>query len=337
MLYVSTRNAGETYTATRTLMDDFAPDGGGFLPYRMPVYTAEDLKRFNENGFYATVSELLGAFFRARITAEDVHLAFAENLQDGCAIDRKVLLLQLWTNGSSCYPQTKYNLYVQLCRDVAPLDHTPAWVNIAIDIACIFGLYSTSEYFGREVDFAVCNGDFSMPLAVYYAQKMGLPVGKIVCVTNENGALWDFFTHGTLNCGAATVHTLLPSLDITCPKEIERLLMEAFGCTEAVAFADCLARRKQYSRQLPPDVAERFYISVAGTGRIASQIVKIHKTSQYVLDPVAALCLGGLQDYRASLGEGRETILISQESPLCHRAFVSEALGIAEYKLSELI
>ncbi len=337
MLYVSTRNTVETYTATRTLTDDFASDGGGFLPFRMPEYSAEDQEHFRNIGFFATVSEILGAFFRARMTPEDVRLAFGENLSDGCAIDRKALLLQLWTPTSTDYSKTRYTLYLQLCRDVVPLEHTPAWVNIAIDIACIFGLYCSSEYYGREVDFAVCSGDFSMPMAVYYAHKMGLPAGRIVCITNENGALWDFFTHGTLNCGASTVHTFLPALDIACPREMERLLMDSIGCTEAVAFADSLASRRQYACGLPQEIIDRFYISVAGTGRIASQIVKIHKTSHYVLDPVTALCLGGLQDYRANSGESRETILISRESPICHRAFVSKTLRVAEYMLAELI
>ncbi len=337
MLYVSTRNANETYTATRTLMEDFAPDGGGFLPFRMPEYSVEDQMRFRSIGFFATVSEILGTFFRARMKPEDVWLAFGENLSVGCTIDRKALLIQLWTSTSPNYSQIRYALYSQLCRDVTPLDHTPVWVNIAIDIACIFGLYCGSEYFGREVDFAVCSGDFSVPMAVYYAKKMGLPAGRIVCITNENGALWDFFTHGTLNCGASTVHTCLPSLDVACPRELERLLVDALGRTEAAAFTESLSERRQYTHQLPKEITDCFYVSVAGTGRIASQIVKMYKTSQYVLDPVTALCLGGLQDYRANSGESRETILISQESPVCHRAFVSESLGVAEYKLAELI
>lgn len=337
MLYVSTQNTVETYTASRTLISDYAPNGGGFLPFYMPYYNSEDLKRFQSCGFYGTVSDILAAFFRARLTAEDVRLCFGDTLPGGRTIDRKALLLSLWTRSSVSYSQIRYSLYCKLCCDVKPLDHTPAWVKIAVDIACVFGLYCSSEYFGRETDFAVCSGDFSMPMAIYYCNKMGLPVGRIVCITNENGSLWDFFAHGTLNCAASTVHTCMPSLDVACPTEAERLLQDVFGCDEAIAFADALRRHRQYACNLPQEVTDRFHISVAGTGRIPSVILKVSKTAKVVINPAAALSLGGLQDYRSNSGEGRETILISEESPLCHRRLVSEALGIAEYKLSELI
>ena len=337
MLYVSTRGGDETYTASRTLTLDYAPDGGGFLPFRMPFYSAEDLKHFQSIGFYATVSAILGDFFRIRLTAEDVRLSFGGTLTDGRIIDRKALLLNLWSPTSPSYNQTRYSLYRKLCRNVEPLDHTPAWIKITIDFACVFGLYCSSEYFGKEADFAVSSGDFSLPMAVYYCNKMGLPVGKIVCITNENGGLWDYFTHGTLNCGASAVHTCLPALDIACPGELERLLQDIFGCDEAAAFAEKLKLRRQYTRELPREIADRFHISVVGTERIPSVILKISKTSNFVLDPVTALCLGGLQDYRANSGESRETVLIGEDSPLCHQKLVSEAMGVAEYKLKELI
>lgn len=337
MLYVSTRSGDETYTASRTLTLDYAPDGGGFLPFRMPFYSAEDLKRFQSIGFYAAVSAILGDFFRTRLSAEDMRLSFGDALTDSRSVDRKALLMNLWSPASPNYNQTRYSLYCKLCRNVEPLDHTPAWVKITIDIACIFGLYCSSEHFGKEADFAVCSGDFSLPMAVYYCHKMGLPVGKIVCITNENGGLWDYFTHGTLSCAASAVHTCLPALDVACPGELERLLQDVFGCEEAAVFADALNKRRQYVCELPQEITDRFHISVAGTERIPSVILKIFKTSGYVLDPVTALCLGGLQDYRANSGESRETILIGEDSPLCHRKLVSEALGIAEYRLSELI
>lgn len=337
MLYVSTRNTVETYTATRTLMEDYAPDGGGYLPFRLPFYTEYDLKRFQNIGFCATACDVIGSFFRSHITPEDVRCAFGGELPDGRMIDRKALLLRLWTNASASYEETQYELYRRLCRDIEPLEHTPLWVKIAVDIACIFALYCASEYFGREVDFAVSCGDFSRPMAVYYCRKMGLPVGKIICITNENGGLWELFTHGTLNCGAPTIHTCLPALDVSCPIEIERLLLDTIGNQEVGAFTLAMDKRKQYTCQCPHKISERFSISVASTNRIGSLILKIQKTSDYILDPVTALCLGGLQDYRANSGEGRETVLISEDSPLCYRKLVSEALGIAEYKLSELI
>ena len=69
MLYATTRSKTDTYTAHRTLFEDRAPDGGFFVPFRMPNVDIQSLK---ENSFSEAVAEILNVFFSTGITAWDV-------------------------------------------------------------------------------------------------------------------------------------------------------------------------------------------------------------------------------------------------------------------------
>ena len=63
MLYVTTRNKTETYTSYKTLVDSFAPDGGSFLPFKMPVYTEDQILTLKDISFNQIVADILNAFF----------------------------------------------------------------------------------------------------------------------------------------------------------------------------------------------------------------------------------------------------------------------------------
>ena len=78
--------------------------------------------------------------------------------------------------------------------------------------------------FGDEVDFCVPTGNFGDILAGYYAKQMGLPVGKLVCASNENNVLTDFLTTGTYTAKREFFKTTSPSMDILVSSNLERLL-----------------------------------------------------------------------------------------------------------------
>ena len=84
-------------------------------------------------------------------------------------------------------------------------------------------------------------------------------------------------------------------------------------------------------------ISDRFAVSVVSAQRVPSTIHRIYTTNTYVLDTYGALTFGALQDYRASSGDIRHTLLFSAYSPMVHRSAVAGALNIPEYKLSELI
>ncbi len=82
---------------------------------------------------------------------------------------------------------------------------------------------------GEAVDFVVPTGNFGDILAGYYAKRMGLPVGRLVCASNDNKVLSDFFATGVYDRRREFYKTESPSMDILISSNLERLLFEASG------------------------------------------------------------------------------------------------------------
>jgi len=85
---------------------------------------------------------------------------------------------------------------------------------------------------GDLVDFVVPTGNFGNILAGYYAKRMGLPVGHLVCASNENKVLSDFFESGNYDKNRMLAKTQSPSMDILVSSNLERLLYEFSGKNE---------------------------------------------------------------------------------------------------------
>ncbi len=331
MLYVTTRSNCETYTAAKTLTADTAADGGMFVPFQIPRISVSQLSGMPQE---TVISTVLGHFFRNAPSEQAVLTALGGTPFRLQNIDRKITIAQLWNNRRRSFDQIEYALYGKLCLEVPPCAEATQWAKIAIRIAVLSALLAAE---GREVDIAVNAGDFLTPMAAYYCKEMGLPVGKILCVTNENSNLWDFFTHGELNCSTSVQPTTLPLLDVVLPHQLERLIFAISGLYAAKEFALCAEKGKTYKCQDVYETAEDFAVSVVGTQRVPSVIHRIYRTSGYVLDTYSALTFGGLQDYRATGGDIRQTLILSDYSPVVHRAAVASALGVPEFKLTELL
>ena len=82
---------------------------------------------------------------------------------------------------------------------------------------------------GEEVDFAVPTGNFGNILAAYYAKRMGLPVGRLLCASNKNNVLTDFIRTGVYNAKRNFYKTMSPSMDILVSSNLERLVFELTG------------------------------------------------------------------------------------------------------------
>ena len=329
MLYVTTRSNCETYTAAKTLTVDTAADGGMFVPFQIPSLSLDTLRGMSQEGVIAAV---LGLFFRNKPTEDAVLSCLGGTPFQLQNIDRKITVAQLWNNRRRSFDKIEYALYGKLCLEVPPCAYVTQWAKIAIRIAVLTALLATE---GREVDIAVNAGDFLTPMAAYYCKEMGLPVGKILCVTNENSSLWDFFTHGELNCSAAPQPTSLPALDVELPHQLERLIFAVSGLHSAKEFAVCAEQGKTYKCEDVYETAVDFAVSVVSAQRVPSVIHRIYRTNGCVLDIYSALTFGGLQDYRATGGDIRQTLILSDYSPMEHRGAVAAALGVPEFKLAE--
>ncbi len=334
MLYISTRGK-DTYTVARTLTADTAPDGGLFVPFQMPKLSVDELKRITQT---ERIAHILNLFFRTKLTGADVQKCMGAESVALRSVDRKVTVIEGWTRSFREFSKIEFALYYRLCQDVFPCSKTTQWPKIAIRIAFLSAMISEAAE-GREVDIAVNAGDFLTPMAAYYCRQIGLPVGTILCAVNENSGLWEFFTHGQLNCGASVISTDLPMLDVAVPTNLERLIFATAGIPGATEFSSVSSSGKLYKvdKDMLLKLASGFAVSVVSAKRVGSLIHRIYTTNNYVLDSYGALTFGALQDHRASSGDIRQTLLFSAYSPMIHRTAVSDALNIPEFKLSEML
>ncbi len=82
---------------------------------------------------------------------------------------------------------------------------------------------------GEEINVTVPTGNFGNILAAYYAKQMGVPIAKLICASNENKVLYDFFQTGTYDRNREFVLTTSPSMDILISSNLERLIYTIAG------------------------------------------------------------------------------------------------------------
>lgn len=110
---------------------------------------------------------------------------------------------------------------------------------------------------GEEVDFTVPTGNFGNVLAAYYAKKMGLPVRRLHCASNENKVIADFLATGVYDINRDFYKTTSPSMDILISSNLERLIFEVSG-RNAKLTAKRMSRLKEDGRyELTPEELER--------------------------------------------------------------------------------
>lgn len=147
--------------------------------------------------------------------------------------------------------------YVRKIKEKGYLLSSANSINIgrlAPQIAYYFSAYCdlvSSEQIqtGEEADFAVPTGNFGNILAAYYAKRMGLPVGRLLCASNKNNVLTDFIRTGTYNAKRTFYKTMSPSMDILVSSNLERLIFELSDRNAALTKArmDALAQTGKYS------------------------------------------------------------------------------------------
>ena len=107
---------------------------------------------------------------------------------------------------------------------------------------------------GEEINVAVPTGNFGNILAAYFAKKMGIPIGKLICASNDNKVLYDFFATGTYDKNREFILTKSPSMDILISSNLERLIYLSAGC-DSQEDADLMAQLSSQGRyQVTPQM-----------------------------------------------------------------------------------
>ncbi len=343
MLYATTRNLNDVFTAHKAIHNDCAADGGLFVPFQLPQWKESEIRALADMSFGETVAEILNQFFGTKFSGWDVDTAIGRNPVSLESVAKKMLAAELWHNPGWDLDHTVKTLSRKLRKedpDAAPSD----WVYIAVAVAVIFGIYG--EYLRREdsvkdgqIDLAVTTGDFAMPMAAWYARKMGLPIGNILCGCNLNGGVWDLLHHGQLSTGEVAVKTLVPMADVAVPRNLERLISGALGAGETERYGQhCLAGALYEVAEADFETLHRgMFAAVISDERIRTLIHSVYRTNGYVLGPYSALAYGALMDYRARRGQTRPAILLCQRSAVADLSLVAQCMDLPQEELRRML
>lgn len=337
MLYVSTRNKNDSFTAFRALMEDHTPDGGLFVPFHLPVYDENALKALQQSTFSENVAQLLNLFFSTGLTGWDVEVCAGRYPVKIRTMPHRMVLAEVWHNLDSAYTALEASLYKKL----SGADRRPSnWAKIAIRIAVLFGLYpELSVQEGETFDVAVTAGDFTAPMAAWYARKMGLPIENIICGCNKNGAVWDLLHRGEYSTGAAIRTTELPELDVSAAQGLERLVCEVFDTDSACAYSEICAKKGSYelSEEDLSLLNKGLFASVVSDQRAKETVNSLWRSNGYIVDPYTALICAALQDYRAKTGESRRTLILAERSPMLFTEMIAGSTGISAAELKNRV
>ena len=188
---------------------------------------------------------------------------------------------------------------------------------------------------GTRVNFCVPTGNFGNILSGFYAKRMGVPIGRLICASNENNVLTDFIRTGTYDRNRPFYQTASPSMDILISSNLERLLYLLSGSDEEVrGYMQALAETGRYtvSERVFRAVQAEFSCGFCTDAQGAQTIGKTFREKNYLLDTHTAVACTVLEGYRAETGDGTLTVVESTASPFKFCASVLDALGVTEHQ-----
>ena len=183
---------------------------------------------------------------------------------------------------------------------------------------------------GDEVNFSVPTGNFGDILAGYFAKKLGLPVGKLICASNANNVLTDFIRTGTYDRQRPLLKTTSPSMDILVSSNLERLLYLLSGDTALVAkLMQQLNQEGAYTvpAELLHTIQSEFWAAYCNDDRASEIMGRVYKDYHYLCDPHTAAGWAAAEDYVAETGDKRAMVVLSTASPYKFPVAVLTAIG----------
>lgn len=338
MLYVTTRNNQDAYTAYRALHENRSAEGGLYLPFRIPHFTEEDLEELFKKSFHGCIAEILNCLFPVKLTGVDVEFAMGRRSVQLKSVGRRTIMAEVWHNPDGDYAYLEQSLTKLMGKENGQCGN---WTRIAIHIAIWFGLFSQLRQAGipEMMDVCVVSGDFAAPISAWYARQWGLPIGNIICCCNENSGLWELFRYGQMRTDTVSVPTATPEADVTLPVDLERLIHACGGISETKRYLETVRLGKPY--HIPDEMLEKLrqgmYVSVISGQRMMNTIPSVYRTHGHMLSPYGAMAYAGLLDYRAMAQEPRYGLVLEEKSPVRDAETVGAALGIPAKDIKEYI
>jgi threonine synthase len=184
---------------------------------------------------------------------------------------------------------------------------------------------------GEEINFVVPTGNFGNILAAYYAKRMGLPIKRLICASNKNNVLTDFFRQGAYTIDRPFFKTMSPSMDILISSNLERLLFELTGRDEQAVLAMMAQLKAQGSYDISGKAREAleadFYADWCDEAETMACIKRTFEEKNYLLDTHTAVAMGVYEKYK-KLDDTTKTVVVSTASPYKFPADVLMSLGM---------
>ena len=182
---------------------------------------------------------------------------------------------------------------------------------------------------GEKINVVVPTGNFGNILAAFYAKNMGLPIAKLICASNENKVLFDFFTTGTYDKNREFMLTSSPSMDILISSNLERLIYRIAGndAEKNAELMKALSTTGVY--EITPEMKAQlsdFEGGYATEKDTADMIKKLYDQTGYIIDTHTAVAASVYNAYREKSGDETKTVIASTASPFKFTRSVMKAI-----------
>ena len=297
------------------------------------VATSGDTGKAALDGYHDIPGVEIAVFFPTGGTSEIQRLQMATQEGENVAVyavrgnfdDAQTGVKRVFSDGAIAAELAKRNIRLSSANSIN-------WGRLVPQIVYYFAAYAQllkagKIAFGDKVDFCVPTGNFGDILAGYYAKQMGLPVGKLVCASNENNVLTDFLTTGTYTAKREFFKTTSPSMDILVSSNLERLLYHVTGSdTEVAALMKSLAETGSYT--VRPEtlrtIQESFACGWSSEEQVAGEIRARYEQDGYLCDTHTAVAFHVAAQHKR---DGVPMVVLSTASPFKFPRSVLEALG----------
>ncbi len=183
---------------------------------------------------------------------------------------------------------------------------------------------------GEAINVTVPTGNFGNILAAFYAKQMGLPIAKLICASNENKVLFDFFSTGVYDKNREFKLTSSPSMDILISSNLERLIYRIAG-EDAAKNADFMKALQTTGKYEITDTMKAnladFYGNFATEAETSETIKDLYEKTGYVIDTHTAVAACVYNKYKAETQDETPTVIASTASPFKFTRSVMQAIG----------
>lgn len=184
---------------------------------------------------------------------------------------------------------------------------------------------------GEKINIVVPTGNFGNILAAFYAKNMGLPVGKLICASNDNKVLYDFFETGCYDKNREFILTSSPSMDILISSNLERLIYRIAG-NDAAKNKELMSALTSGGKYTITDEMKAELKDFAGgyatEAETAATIKEVYEDTGYVIDTHTAVAAAVYKKYVAKTGDNTKTVIASTASPYKFaRSVMTAAVG----------